>query len=319
MIKKSFFSFRSFKGLILSFFWGFLFGLFFTSSIESKIYQTEGENLTFWQWDLSGDTYAIHYIERGQGPRHVIFLHGFAAHSFTWRYMIDELAREGYHVWSMDLIGSGLSDKPLEVAYDLQLFTHQIEAFMQAKHIPQASLVGNSMGGGLALAMAIKLPHCVQSLVLIDAFAFPMKLPSYFAIAKSLGKWSKPFMGNFAVKQILKQVIYDPNKILEEQVQAYAFPLHTSGGKDAFLKTLQNFTEKDIERLTLHYKDIHVPLLIIWGEKDVWMPLHYFHKVAQAFPKAKTFLIPNCGHAPQEECPAEVNQALLHFLDHLNS
>lgn len=305
------------KFFILTFSLPLLFSLFFPSSIQSKIAQKEGENPTFWQWNLPSGSYAVHYIERGKGPRHVMLQHGFAAHSYTWRFMIDVLAAAGYHVWSMDLIGFGLSDKPSEAPYHLQFFTHQIEAFMQAKEIPQASFIGNSMGGGLALAMSIYFPRRVQSLVLIDAFAFPMKFPFQFTLVKKLGKLSKPFLGKFTVRQILKKLISDPNKISEEQVNAYAFPLLAPGGKDAFIKTLQNFDEKELEKLTLLYKNIRVPMLIIWGEKDPWMPLDYFQKVVQAFPKAKTVLIRNCGHAPQEECPSEVNRAVLQFLDSL--
>src|SRR5262249_27385797 len=152
----------------------------------------EKEGQTFWQWNYSSKTYNIHYIERGEGANHVLLLHGFGAHSYTWRFMVDELAKAGYHVWSIDLIGFGYSDKPRGVAYDLHLFTEQIEAFMQAKQIDQPSLIGNSMGGGLALNLVVNRPDHYRSLILIDALAFPIKLPFYFAVTKSMGKLVKP-------------------------------------------------------------------------------------------------------------------------------
>jgi pimeloyl-ACP methyl ester carboxylesterase len=274
----------------------------------------DNQQKTFWQWQSSLGSYAIHYVEKGTGPHHVLLLHGFAAHSFTWSFVIDDLAKAGYHVWSIDLIGSGWSDKPLHVPYHLHLFIDQIEAFMQSKHIQQAAVVGNSMGGGLALALSIFHPHRVQSLVLIDALIFPLKLPLYFATTRFIGKWAKPFMGQSMTHQILKQVMYDQKKISKEQIEAYTFPFHTSGGKDAFIQTLQNFNPKDLENLAVHFKEIKVPILIIWGEKDRWMPLNYFKRVSKTFPQATTLLIPHCGHIPQEECPVEVNKALLKFL-----
>lgn len=291
-----------------------ILNLFINPFIHSQVDQKEQENQLFWQWDLPSGSYDIHYIEKGIGPRHILLIHGFAAHSYTWRFIIDDLVNAGYHVWSIDLIGFGYSDKPTDVPYDLHLFTNQIEAFMQAKKIDSASLVGNSMGGGLALTMAITYPHRVQSLVLIDALAFPMKLPFYFAMTKMLGKWAKPFMGQKIVKQILCQIMYDPKKISEEQIKAYDFPFHTKGGKDAFIKTLQNFNEQELKDIALHFKEIKIPILIIWGEKDNWMPLDYFQRLSQAFPKAKTIIIPNCGHAPQEECPLDVSKAILQFV-----
>lgn len=292
---------------------------FFSSFLFAQMDQKEIIGHTFWQWKLPSDSYDIHYIERGEGPRHVMLLHGFAAHSYTWRFVIDHLAQAGYHVWSMDLIGSGRSDKPPNAPYGMRLFTQQIEAFMQAKQIDKASIVGNSMGGGLALAMAVMHPKRVESLVLIDALAFPLKLPFYLVVTRTLGKLSKPLMGRLMVKQILKQIINDQNKISEEQIEAYHFPLQTPGGKDAFIKTLQNFNPQELENLALHYKEIQVPILIIWGEKDTWIPLKYFQRLSQVFPKATTVVIPNCGHAPQEECPAEVNKALLQFLKRIKA
>ncbi len=211
-------------------------------------------------------------------------------------------------------MGFGYSDKPKGLPYGLHLFTSQIETFMEAKEISQASVVGHSMGGGLALFLAMTYPHRVESLVLMDALAFPLKLPFYFAITKSLGTWAMPFMERGMVKRILHQVIYDPKKISEEQIEAYAFPFRTCGGKEAFIQTLQNFKNEELEAFALDFEKINVPLLIIWGEKDCWMPLNYFQRLSQAFPHAKKVLIPNCGHVPQEECPLEVSRVLLQFL-----
>lgn len=298
----------------------FLLFIFSFSSItlHSQI-DKHMDNQTFWQWQSSSGSYAIHYIERGTGSRHILLLPGFASNTFTWRFVIDELAKAGYHVWTIDFLGSGLSDKPRDAPYGIQLFTNQITAFMEAKQIEHASLVGNSMGGGLALAMAIHYPLRIQALVLIDALAFPLKLPFYFSITQMLGKWSKPFMGKFMVKQILKEVTYDSQKISQEQIEAYSFPLQMAGGKDALIKTLQNFDQQELEELAKHFSDIKIPILIIWGKKDAWMPLSYFHQLAQVFPHAKTITIPNCGHIPQEECPVEVNKALLLFLKNIKA
>jgi pimeloyl-ACP methyl ester carboxylesterase len=272
------------------------------------------ENGAFWQWDLPSGSHQIYYIEKGIGPHHLLLLHGFAAHSFTWRWIMDDLVKAGYHVWAIDLIGSGRSDKPIEVPYGLDLFTHQIEAFMRAKNMTRACVIGHSMGGGLALALSLLYPHPIQSLVLIDALAFPLKLPLYFAITRALGKWVKPLIGKSMVKQILHQILYDPNNISEEQIQAYDFPFHMSGGKEAFIKTLQNYNDQELERLALHFKELKVPILIIWGERDPWMPLSYFQRLSSLFPQAQTVVISHCGHVPQEEHPQKVSQAIVKFL-----
>jgi pimeloyl-ACP methyl ester carboxylesterase len=273
------------------------------------------ENQTFWQWNLPSVSYNIYYIERGTGPHHILLIHGFAAHSYTWNKLIDDLAHAGYHVWSLDLIGFGYSDKPFEAHYGLDLFTAQIEAFMEAMHLSSACIVGNSMGGGLALAMVIFHPNRVHSLVLIDAFIFPIKLPMYFAITNMLGRFSKPFFGRMVVKRILKEVMFDPKKISEEQIEAYNLPYNMPGGREAFIRTLKNFDQKELNRLIPHFKKINIPMLIIWGEKDRWMPLSYYQRVTHTFPHAQKVLISQSGHIPQEECPQEVLEAILKFKD----
>lgn len=272
------------------------------------------ENQTFWPWHHSSGIHNVHYLEKGSGSRHILLIHGFGGHSFTWRFLIDQLAKAGYHVWSFDLIGFGYSDKPSDVRYGKDLFVSQIQAFMEAKKIESATLVGNSMGGGLALTMAIEHPEKIQALVLIDPFAFPLKLPFYFAAPKRFGKLTKPFFGRTMTKMLLKEIMYDPRKITEEQITAYTFPFQLSGGKEAFIKTLQNFDPADFDRLSLHYKDLKIPILFIWGKGDRLMPEAYQKKFPQMFPKSETLKIPFCGHIPQEECPEQVIQAILEFL-----
>lgn len=272
---------------------------------------------TFWQWKLPSASYRMHYIEKGTGPRHILLLHGFAAHSYTWKFVIESLAQAGYHVWALDLIGFGFSDKPLDVHYGLDLFIAQIEAFMEEMHLSSAAIIGHSMGGGLALAMALFHSARVQSLVLMDALVYPIKLPIYFALARVLGNLSKPFFGRMATKRVLKDVMYDHKKISEEQIAAYTSPLSMPGGKEALIKSLQNFTDHELWRIHAHLDDIKVPTLIIWGEKDKWMPSHYHQRLSHALPHAHKVIIPNCGHVSPEESPQECGKAILEFYKQL--
>lgn len=253
----------------------------------------------------------IHYLEKGSGSHHIILIHGFASHSYTWRYIIDRLAASGSHVYALDLPGFGLSDKSLESNYGLALFTQQIFSFMRDKSIDKATLIGHSMGGAVALSIAIEHPENVRSLVLVDAFVFPIKLPFYFSVAKFLGNWSTPFFGKHLTRQILKEVIHDEKNITAEQIEAYSRIYLLPGAKEAFIQTLRNFDDAILNNLAAHYQNIKIPLLIIWGENDRWMPIQYYRKVAETFPHAMEATISRCGHAPQEECPEAVLDALL--------
>lgn len=285
-----------------------------TKTINAEQLVQLKQDKQFWTWNSSQGAFDIHYIEKGHSSNQILLIHGFGAYSYSWRSIIDPLVEAGYHVWAIDLIGFGLSDKPENVRYGLDLFLEQISAFMKAKQIAKADFIGNSMGGGLVLGMAIHHPQQVHSLTLIDALGYPLDLPFPLAITKLAGNFTKPLQGQFIVRRILEQVMYDPTKVTEEQVEAYTLPLTTPGGPEAFIATLKNFDNKQIEALNRQFKTIQAPVLIIWGEQDKWIPLNYYREFVKDFPQAKTLVIPNCGHIPQEECPKEVVNAILPFL-----
>jgi pimeloyl-ACP methyl ester carboxylesterase len=271
------------------------------------------EGKSFWTWPSPDGSYSMHYVERGQGKKHIILVHGFAAHSYTWRHFISPLTNAGYHVWSLDLIGFGLSDKPKQAPYGLEFFLSQMEDFMKAHGIEEAHFVGNSMGGGLSLGMAIFHPRRVKSLTLIDALGYPLDLPFALSAGKNMGSILKPFIDRNTVRFMLKQIVYDRQTITEEQVDAYTIPFQMPGGTEAALAILSGFDNRILENLRTHFPTIKIPMLIIWGDQDRWIPLSHFERLKKDFPNAQTLLIPNCGHIPQEECPQPVIQALLHF------
>lgn len=267
----------------------------------------------FWSWETPDGILNIHYVEKGTGSKHIMLLHGFASYSYTWRNIIDPLVENGYHVWAIDLLGFGLSDKPEYATYGFDLFISQINEFMNAKQIPKAHFIGNSMGGGLSLGMGIFYSDRVNSLVLIDALGYPFELPYYFKIPKTVGKFGKPFMSQMIVHHILRQVVYDHKKITQDQIEAYILPFKNSGGYEAMVNTLKNFDNWKIEELSQQFRKIQVPIFIIWGDKDTLLPIEQYQNFVQDFPQADHLLIPDCGHIPQEECPEPVISAILNF------
>jgi pimeloyl-ACP methyl ester carboxylesterase len=185
---------------------------------------------------------------------------------------------------------------------------------MKAKQIPSAHFIGNSMGGALALTTTIYAPERVRSLTLIDALGYPLALPLPLLISKIMGSFIKPFQSKFLVRKTLEQIMYDPSKVTDEQVEEYFLPFRIPGGTKALIATLRNFDDSQLEKMAEKFSDIHVPILVIWGEKDKWIPLSQYEHFLKDFPKAERLLIPNCGHIPQEECPHEVVEAIIKFL-----
>lgn len=268
----------------------------------------------FWSWKNSQGDFNIHYIEKGAGDSHVILLHGFAANTYTWRNTIDPLVNAGYHVWAIDLLGFGASDKPLNAPYGLDLYIDQLEAFIKAKAIDKAHLIGNSMGGGIFLELTLKFPDFVRSLTLVNAMGHPMNLPVFLKFARWSPEMAKPLLSRTVIKTALRDLIVKKESLSEAQVDAYWIPLSQQGGKEAFLKLLQMFDNELMEKMVPTFHRIAVPTLIIWGDRDSLIPVSHAELFHEEIKDSKLLIIKDCGHIPQEEEPQIFNTNILAFL-----
>lgn len=272
---------------------------------------------TFWKWNYSDHiTPSIHYIEKGSGSSHIILIHGFRANTYTWRHLIDPLAQSGFHVWALDLVGYGYSDKP-ELEYKFDLFLQQISDFMKEKKIEKAHFVGGSMGGGICLGMAVFQPQKVESLTLISALGYEMDLPLSASIIKNLSFLWGPFLGPNMVRKGLQQLVYSKDSITDEQINAYCLPYYFPGGSSAALSTLKNFDNDKLKELSQKYQQIDHPLLLVWGKEDPLIPIEHFDNFCRDFPHAEIVLFQQCGHIPHEEKPEEVTSSILSFVQHI--
>lgn len=294
-----------------------LTGLFVFDELQ-KLPQEQQEKLlegkTVWTWDSPYGPLPTHYIEAGTGSRHLLLIHGFRANTYTWHHLITPLATAGYHVWAIDLVGYGLSAKPGHLPYGIDFFTSQLKAFMEAHHIQKADLVGNSMGGALALNLASLDPHYIHSLVLINPLAYPIDIPLYISTTKNFQPIWIPFLTPSVIRLSLNYIVFDPKTITDGQVEAYSLPYKLHGGSTSALLTLRNYNNAQILKIAEAYPFIKNPILLIWGKEDRLLPLSHYTHFCQDFPFAHTFLIPFCGHIPQEEHPTLVVETILKFL-----
>jgi pimeloyl-ACP methyl ester carboxylesterase len=287
-------------------------------TLEPEEQQKLKEGKLFWEWSSPYGPLAIHYIEKGEGTKHVLLLHGFRAHTYTWRHLIDPLAKAGYHVWAIDLIGYGLSDKPNNATYHIDFFVQQVDAFMEAKGISKAHLIGNSMGGGLALLIALDRPHRAKSLTLISALGYPLDMPLYLSLGKHISQIWAPFLGPRMVRRCLYDIVCNKELVSDEQVEAYCLPYRFPGGITASLLTLRQFDNQYLIEMGKRYSTLLYPMLIIWGDYDWLIPVSHYEKFLNDFPNAKRLLIRDCGHIPQEEAPEQVLAAILEFLQEID-
>jgi len=262
---------------------------------------------------------AINYHERGAG-RPMVLLHGLGGAAYSWRYVGDFFAKS-YRVMSLDLKGFGSSDKPADQAYSPIDHARIISRFIREKGLTDVVLVGNSLGGIVALLTYMELAggqtHPVQTMVLLNAPAYDQRIPLYIRMMRSpllnrlaLGLVPKPFL----VRQVLKISYGDPARIPEASVRAYACYRRLPGATQAIIQTAKQLVPDNVDELTPKYKAMNLPVLVLWGEADrIVLPV-VGRRLAADLPQARFATIPGCGHMPQEECPAETIRLMAEFL-----
>jgi pimeloyl-ACP methyl ester carboxylesterase len=261
----------------------------------------------------------LHHEIYGAGNP-VLCIHGFGASLYSWRNFVAPLSRN-YQLILIDLKGCGNSPKPPDSHYSSKDHADLIYKFILDHDLKNLTLIGNSFGGALSLLLSIMLlenePGRLRSLVLIDAGAYKEYIPGYL---KLIGV---PIIGAAAIylvpakcaaKSILKLAYYDPEKITKEQIEAYAAPIASPGGKHALLETGKQIIPPNIDELVAKYKDINVPTLIIWGKQDKIINPIVGDLLDQAIPNSTLKWIDQCGHVPQEEKPEATVPLVLDFL-----
>jgi pimeloyl-ACP methyl ester carboxylesterase len=228
---------------------------------------------------------------------------------------------------AIDLPGHGLTGPDPEKRYSTMDYSQLVLRLMEKLTIEKFHLAGNSMGGGVALQIASSFPEKVLSLNLIDASGAPRPQqitletgkPSTNtnAIAWIFKALENPIFAQIFLKctprflfaMNLKQVYADESKITEKTIDRYYDLMLRDGNRKATidrLTTPKNMSV-DFDRLTM-------PTLILWGEKDTWIPVSQGYLLEKAIKGSKIIVFPNTGHVPMEEIPTESVGAYLSFL-----
>ena len=246
----------------------------------------------------------IRYHEMGQGPN-LIFLHGLGGEAGMWAGNIGP-ASEKHHVYALDQIGFGHSDKPL-IDYKIETFVEFLQAFMQTLGIPKATLVGNSLGGWIAVDFAAQHPDMVDKLVLVNAAGMrPEGGPGKLSIDLNPSSLAN-------MRAILEFIVYDRQTVTDALVrQVYEQHLKSGDGYTIQRVLMGVFATDQFEDEKAG--SIHAPTLVLWGHDDALIPLASGERYQKTIPGAKLVVFDRCGHIPQIEKPQEFNKALMEFL-----
>ncbi len=264
------------------------------------------------------DGHTIFYTVKGEGEP-LLLIHGYGAATWVWEKQIDVLSRS-YGVYALDLIGHGFSDRP-KISYTPRAYIHFLKEFMDRVGIEKASLIGNSMGGGIAWGMAILYPERVDRLILIDCVPpdvlRQVKNESLRTLIAIRDIPLLPYLvisarSKSSIRWVLEESVSDAKLITPEVVKRQYQISRIKGTTWVLYSTLKRAEE--VLELKDRFSLIRHPTLFIWGEKDVIFPPYVGEALHRAIPESQFKLIEKSGHIPMWETPDEVNQAVLDFL-----
>ena len=261
----------------------------------------------------------IAYLDVGAGPP-VILIHGFGGSMWQWEYQQHQLSQH-FRVLTLDLPGAGLSDKP-DIDYRPDQMLDFFVGFMGAAKIPQATLVGNSMGAGLAIGMALTHPTRVAKLVLVDGLPQHVmeKLTSPSvrrALESSAPSWLVSFgntlFGGLMIESVLQEIVHNPTLLTPAVLERSNRNRQLPGLIKPIMAVRENLPLWESGFATRLGTITH-PTLVLWGEEDRVFPIAVGEELHHTIKGSRFIRIPKAGHIPQWERPDVVNQTLITFI-----
>jgi pimeloyl-ACP methyl ester carboxylesterase len=269
--------------------------------------------------DLHGDRVA--YIDVGSGDETLLLLHGMAGSSQTWRAVVPQLSKR-YRVIAPDLLGHGESAKPRS-DYSLGAFAVSLRDLLDELGITRVTVVGQSLGGGVAMQFVYQHPDYCQRLVLISSgglgqdVGWTLRLLSAPGAELILPVIAPPPVvraGNKLRSWLSAASIQSPRGA--EMWSAYS-SLADAQTRQAFLRTLRSVVDyrgQAVSALNRMHLTSELPLMIIWGDQDHIIPVEHGHALDELRPGCRLEILPGVGHFPHVEKPNDVVDLLEDFI-----
>ncbi|WP_236827088.1 MULTISPECIES: alpha/beta fold hydrolase [unclassified Blastococcus] len=263
------------------------------------------------------------FLLAGEGPP-LLLLHGIGNNCQTWAGVIDRLAEE-HTVIAPDLLGHGDSDKP-RGDYSIAAYANGMRDLLSVLDVERATVVGHSLGGGIALQFAYQFPERCQRLALVGSGGLGPELsaglraatlPGAELVVGALAEVSGPLRGGLRVVEALGRAAgWRRVGDLAEAVDAL-LALQDAEARRAFLRTLRGVVDvrgQAVTALDRLYLADSVPMLVIWGGRDPIVPAQHAETVRTAVPSARVEVFEDAGHWPHLDEPDRFCDVLLDFV-----
>lgn len=266
--------------------------------------------------DIGGEL--LHFVEKGAGEP-LVLIHGFLCWSYSWRHNIPALA-ERCRVLAPDLRGFGLSERSGQRGHSLTDQVEVLRDFLDARCVSTAVLCGHSMGGEIAMRFALTYPERVQALVLVAGSGYVHRqqrglerlvlgLPGVANLFVRATVMNRRFAA-----RALREAYRAPDCCSAADMEAYLLPASAPGTDRSLVRMLRDM---DFGATAAQLSKIAHQTLLLWGQDDPWVPCSHGERLAKELSNSELVVLPDCGHAPQEEYPEAFNQTVLDFLARL--
>jgi len=271
--------------------------------------------------EITVDGERVVYRAAGRGPV-VLLVHGLAGSSVTWRHVMPSLA-ERFTVIAPDLLGQGESDKP-RGEYSLGVHANTLRDLLDALGHERATLIGQSLGGGVVLQFAHQFPERCERLVLVNSggmgpevtrYLRLLSVPGFEAIfplfcsprLRDAGSRVATWLGRAGVRSTPAR---------EEVWRSYA-SLADAPNRRAFFRSLRDVVDSGGQALTalgrLH-RAAAIPTLIVWGAQDPFIPVQHAFTAHEAIPGSRVEIFEGVGHYPHCEAPERFVEVVFDFM-----
>ncbi|MGD8605781.1 MAG: alpha/beta hydrolase [Myxococcales bacterium] len=260
-----------------------------------------------------GQGITIHYHDSGQGSEGVVlFIHGSGPGASGWSNFKGNypfLVERGYRTIVPDTMGYGYSTKPESGTFDLGQVAAQYKGLLDSLEVDRVTVVGNSQGGAIAIALALDYPSLVEKLVLmapggLESRETYMEMEGIKAMIRVLYKEG---ISRETMRKVFTLQLHDESKITDQIIEE-RYQVAKTQHKDNIAR-IQVANQED--RLS----EIECPVLCFWGANDKFCPMSGASKIASRCSRSRTILIASCGHWVMVEYPKLFNELAFKFLD----
>lgn len=276
------------------------------------------------------DGVKIHYLCGGTGPP-LLLVHGLGSSAAVEFYYNLEALAAHHQVLAVDLPGFGQSDKP-PLEYTIDLFVKVLRHFLASLKVERTAVMGVSMGGRVALGLALDAPACVERLVLVDALGVgqPRPVLAYrLLLTRGLGEFTLSGtagalrrMNPNTIRRFWGWYLRRPGSVdtilSDDRISSHRRLLSTPAYRAAYLSALRSIagTRRLRDGVVVEHRlsELRMPTLLVWGRHDHIFPAAHAESARGRISGSRVEIFEGSGHTPQMEEPERFNRLVLDFL-----